>query len=298
MNRVFSLGSEWGYFKVYSGYKMADVILLEYLKEKIELLESENYIKKWFFIRYNDSDGHLRIRFQVNKSEDVFQVIKELNPVFEDLLQKNYIWKVQTDTYLREIERYGVQTIEDSETLFYFDSKMIFDYLSLKNDFEKEETQLLFSFLSIDSFLNAFSLSTSEKLNLLDEMQQSFKKEFNATKVLKSELDKHYRTLEKAISNAMNYDESYELSSLYEIIEEKSKSIKPIVQSIKQNIAIDLNAFLSSHIHMMINRQFTSRQREYETLIYDHLYRYYKTCFYREGRYLKINVAQSLLALN
>jgi hypothetical protein len=32
---------------------------------------------------------------------------------------------------------------------------------------------------------------------------------------------------------------------------------------------------------MMINRQFTSRQRQYETLIYDHLYRYYKTCFYR-----------------
>ncbi len=80
MNRVFSLGSEWVYFKIYSGYKIADIILLEYLNEKIKLLQSENYIKKWFFIRYNDSDSHIRIRFQVNKTEDVFQVIK----VFRD----------------------------------------------------------------------------------------------------------------------------------------------------------------------------------------------------------------------
>lgn len=282
MNRVFSLGSEWVYFKIYSGYKIADIILLEYLKEKIELLQSQNHIKKWFFIRYNDSDSHLRIRFQLNSHESFFHIMNELNPLLEDLLVKNYIWKVQNDTYLREIERYGEKTIEDSETLFCYDSKMILDYLGLKNKFKKEEMQLLFSFLSIDSFLSAFSLSTSEKLNLLDNMQQGFKEEFNATKVLKSELDKHYRGLEKEISNVMNLNSDYELSALYAIVREKNKIIKPVVESLKQNLEINLNTFLSSHIHMMVNRQYTSRQREYETLIYDHLYRYYKTCFYRK----------------
>ena len=79
----------------------------------------------------------------------------------------------------------------------------------------------------------------------------------------------------------MNAISNHELLPLYEIIEKKSCNINPVVQVIKQNLEINLNAFLSSHIHMMINRQFTSRQREYETLIYDHLYRYYKTCFYR-----------------
>jgi len=158
------------------------------------------------------------------------------------------------------------------------------DYLVLKKDFQKEETQLLFSLLSIDSFLNTFSLSTSDKLRLLDDMQLAFKKEFNATKVLKSELDKHYRTLENDISICMNNISNQELLSFYAIIEEKSRNIKPIVPSIKQNLEINLNSFLTSHIHMMINRQYTSRQREYETLIYDHLYRYYKTCFYRKAQ--------------
>lgn len=280
MNRVFSLGSEWVYFKIYSGYKIADVILLEYLKEKIVFLVSEIIIEKWFFIRYNDPDSHIRIRFQMSKTEDVFYVINELNLVFDDVLHKNFIWKVQNDTYLREIERYGSKTVEDSETLFYYDSEMILNYLSLKNGFKNDKTQLLFSFLSIDSFLDAFSLSPSEKLTLLDDMHQGFKKEFNATKVLKSQLDKHYRELEKEISTAMNDDESYELSPLYKIIEQKSSNIKPIVESIKENLEINLYSFLSSHIHMMINRQFTSRQREYELVIYDHLYRYYKKQLY------------------
>ena len=278
MSRVYSLGSEWVYFKIYSGYKIADVILLEYLNKKIERLLLENVIKKWFFIRYNDSDSHLRIRFQVTNPENVFQVIKELHPVFEDLLQKNFIWKVQNDTYLSEIERYGWNTIKDSETLFYFDSKMILEYLYLKNNSGKEKNQLLFSFLSIDSFLNAFALSSSEKLKLLDEMQQSFKKEFNATKILKSELDKHYRELEKEISSFMNKHSN----EMHQIVVDKFINIHAIAESIKENLEINLNSFLSSHIHMMINRQFTSRQREYETLIYDHLFRYYKTCFYKK----------------
>lgn len=283
MNRVFSLGGEWIYFKIYSGYKIADIVLLEYLKEKIELLQYENYIKKWFFIRYYDSDSHLRIRFQVIKQEDIFKVIQELNPVFEDLLHKNYIWKVQNDTYLREVERYGVNTIEDSETLFFHDSKMMLNYLGLKNSFENEETQLLFSFLYIDSFLNTFSLSNYEKYTLLNVMQQSFKQEFNATKSLKSELDKHYRSMEKDVLTVMNINSDKSFSGLYEIIEEKSENIKSIAISVQEKLEINLNSFLSSHIHMMINRQYTSRQREYETLIYDHLHRYYKTCLYRNS---------------
>ena len=295
MTRVFSLGSEWIYFKIYSGYKMADIVLLECLNEKIELLLSENLIKKWFFIRYNDSDSHLRIRFQVNTTDAVFQVIQELNPIFEDLLHKNYIWKVQNDTYLREIERYGINTIEDSESLFYFDSKMMMNYLSLKKDFKNDTIQLLFSFLAIERFLTAFDLSSFEKLSLLDDMQQGFKNEFNATKVQKTQLDKQYRELEKEISNVLDFDSNPDLNSLYEIVKEKAMNSKPIVESIQENLEINLNSFLSSHIHMMINRQFTSRQREYETLIYDHLYRYYKMCFYKNVEILKDNTVQSLL---
>ncbi|NHM00521.1 thiopeptide-type bacteriocin biosynthesis protein [Flavobacterium difficile] len=278
MSRILSLGSEWIYFKLYSGYKTADIILLNFLKEKIEELLTQKIIKKWFFIRYNDTDSHLRIRFQLLNSDDVSYVIKELHPIFNELLAINFVWKIQSDTYLREIERYGLETMEDSEQLFYFDSKMIMNYLNIKNNFKNETVQLLFSLLAIDSFLNSFSLSIDEKFILLYDMQQSFKNEFKATKVLRSELDIHYRSLECDILDSFSKNLNSNLHALYTTIYEKEIQIKPIAETLKKKLQINMNSFLSSHIHMMINRQFTSRQRQYETVIYDHLYRYYKTC--------------------
>ncbi|WP_404827363.1 lantibiotic dehydratase C-terminal domain-containing protein [Flavobacterium frigoritolerans] len=48
-------------------------------------------------------------------------------------------------------------------------------------------------------------------------------------------------------------------------------------------LSISLSSFLMSHIHMMVNRQYTSKQRMYELLIYDHLYRYYKTIAHQQS---------------
>ena len=63
----------------------------------------------------------------------------------------------------------------------------------------------------------------------------------------------------------------------FKIIEKKQIQTSEKILEIKNQIQIPLNDFLSSHIHMMINRQYTSKQRMYELIIYDHLYRYDKT---------------------
>ena len=281
MNRVLSLGSEWVYFKIYSGYKIADVILLEYLKEKIELLESKKYIKKWFFIRYNDPDDHIRIRFNCKTIDNVSEVINKLYPIIDELIESDVIWKLQTDTYQREIERYGESTMMESESIFYYDSKMILDYVALKPYFEKDETQLLFSFLAIDSFLNSFSLDISDKLLMLDNLQESFKKEFNVDKQLKKEFDKNYRELSLEIESFLTNKVNDGYAEIFDTIYEKQNKVDLLVSNIKCNIQIPLNSFLISHIHMMVNRQYPSKQRTYECLIYDHLYRYYKMVSYK-----------------
>ena len=121
-------------------------------------------------------------------------------------------------------------------------------------------------------------------------MQKGFKKECNATKVLKTELDKHYRTIEKDISSVLAFQAYHYFTPFYEIIEAKNNQMKSVVQAITTNLEINLNSFLSSHIHMMINRQYSSRQREYETIIYDHLYRYYKTALYTNRQLISVLV--------
>jgi thiopeptide-type bacteriocin biosynthesis protein len=208
--------------------------------------------------------------------EKTARIIAALYPVWDALLQQDIIWKVQTDTYQRELERYGESTMEDSETIFWHDSQMILNYLSLKPLFESKETELLFSCLAIDSFLHAFSLTTTEKLKLLEGMQLAFKQEFNASKALRKELDKEYRELSTAIDAFVSGKAKDEFPEIFELVEIKRNSIRESVERIQENIQILLFPFLNSHIHMIINRQFTSKQRMYETVIYDYLYRYYK----------------------
>jgi len=280
MKRDFCIGSEWLFYKIYTGVKTADIVLLERLNPILQELKAESKIQKWFFIRYKDPNEHIRIRFYIENSENVPIVISKLYPVLNMLLQENSIWKVQTDTYQRELERYGKKTIEESETLFWQDSEMILNYLSLKSSFIKSEMELIFSFLSIDSFLNSFSLSNSYKLTLLNELQISFKKEFNAGKTLKKEMDKHYRELSQETHFFLSKTAINNYPEIYEIIQKKENQTLKTISSIKHKLTIPLTDFLISHIHMMINRQYTSKQRMYELLIYDHLFRYYKNIEY------------------
>lgn len=276
MERAFCIGSNWSYYKIYTGVKTADAILLEKLYPVIQELKNENRIQKWFFIRYKDPDEHIRIRFYSEKLENTSIVISKLYPVLNVLLQENTIWKVQTDTYQRELERYGEKTIEESETLFWQDSEMILNYLSLKSTFIKNEMELIFSFLSIDSFLNSFSLDNIHKLVIMDKLQLSFKKEFNADKTLKKEMDKHYRELSHKTQFFLSSTALNDYPKIHKLIQEKQNQTITAILSIKDKLTILLPDFLMSHIHMMINRQYTSKQRMYELIIYDHLFRFYK----------------------
>lgn len=152
----------------------------------------------------------------------------------------------------------------------------------MKPLFLQDSTSLLFSFKAMDSLLNIFNLSNKEKVSLLDSMQQSFKAEFEASKTLRKELDKNFRVLLPEIKltlTGLNHD----LQPLVDIIEVKETKVKELVSTIKLQSEVSESSYLSSLIHMMINRQYTSRQREYELLIYDHLHRFYKI------QYLKIN---------
>ncbi|KFF06331.1 thiopeptide-type bacteriocin biosynthesis protein [Flavobacterium reichenbachii] len=288
MQRNFCLGSEWLYYKIYTGVKTTDLILLEKLYPIIFHLKKRKIIQKWFFIRYKDTDTHFRIRFLLENKKDLSKVIHMLYPILNDLLQENLAWKIQTDTYKREMERYGKATMEDSEFLFWKDSEMMIKYLSLKKTFQKKEMALLFSFCSIDSLLNSFSLSPHDKFVLMQALQHSFKEEFEADKILKKELDKKYRELSNELKYYLKGENRNNIPDFYELIEEKQNQTTKKISELKNTIQIDLFDFLASHIHMMINRQYNSKQRMYELIIYDHLHRYYKTLNYEKTNFLKL----------
>jgi len=66
-NRTFIPGSEWIYFKIYTGTKTADAILKNELYGFVSEMLKNKVIDKWFFIRYNDPDFHIRLRIHLKE---------------------------------------------------------------------------------------------------------------------------------------------------------------------------------------------------------------------------------------
>ncbi|KUJ60379.1 hypothetical protein AR687_18220 [Flavobacteriaceae bacterium CRH] len=245
MQRDFCLGSEWLYYKIYTGVKTSDYILLENLNPIISGLQRKKVIQKWFFIRYKDTDEHVRIRFLVSDTKHLTRVIRSFYSLFNELLEQNLVWNIQTETYKREIERYGKNTMLDSEFLFWEDSKMILRYIKLKSQFVKQDTQLLFSFYSIDSFLNSFRLSDKEKFVLMNDLQASFKIEFDTDKEQKKEMYKSYQSLYSQIDDFLSTTSNNNFEGIVKVVNKKSKNIAEKALDIKTKIEIPLESFFS-----------------------------------------------------
>jgi len=122
MQRTYIIGDEWLYMKLYSGTKTADTVLFEIVRPVTSQLLQEGIIDKWFYIRYSDPHNHLRLRFHYMNPDHISKIIQTINKPIKKYIEKNLIWKIQVDTYQREIERYGENSIHLAEKIFYYDS--------------------------------------------------------------------------------------------------------------------------------------------------------------------------------
>ena len=186
-NRKFLPGSEWVYFKIYTGVKTSDIILLELLKPLIEEFKSERLIHKWFFIRYNDPKPHLRIRFNITTPNNYYILLQEINSRFEEYLNSGDISNVMIDTYKRELERYGEKTIEYAEEFFFRSSELILNFLEYDDD-----EKIMVALFYIDYILCELGLTSEEKTNWISSYDNAFKIEFNANKSLNNQLKRKY----------------------------------------------------------------------------------------------------------
>jgi thiopeptide-type bacteriocin biosynthesis protein len=281
MQSKFILGDEWIYYKLYCGKKTADTILVEIIKPLVEKLLKENTIDKWFFIRYNDPHNHLRIRFHCKDQSKIGIVIDAFNQAVAYHVNNDFIWKLETATYQREIERYGKNTIAESESLFFYDSIASINALSLIED---DELLFLFVLKSIEAFLTVFEYDLKTKISFAKQNSNYFKKEFNADKYLSKQLNVKYQKLRKKVESFMALKESEDYNSLLEILRVKNKNLELIKNHILQlhrnnTLEVSLDSLLSSYIHITVNRQFRDKQRLFELLCYDFLFRYYNSIF-------------------
>jgi thiopeptide-type bacteriocin biosynthesis protein len=283
VQRNFIVGDSWLYFKIYTGTKTADSILIEIIKPIATILLKEKIINKWFFLRYGDPKHHLRIRFHCDNINNIGMVISKFLPHLKELANQDLIWKIQTDTYQREIERYGENTIEISESIFFRNSTLIVDALEIIGG-EDEELRWLFALKDIDNLLDVFKYSIDDKIVLLEHLKIGMGKEFGMNKHLNKQIDFKYRNYRGKIEEIMSlkHNENFKYLNITKIIEDFNENLSPLVTTILNHrdsnlLMVNLNNLLSSYIHMSMVRLFKSKNRMHEMLVYDFLFRYYKS---------------------
>lgn len=285
VKRQYFPGEEWLYAKIYSGVKTSDQLIGSELLDLAKQLVSTGLIDQWFFIRYADPEPHLRFRVHVTAIERLGTVMREINKAFEKLSETGLVWKIQFDTYEREIERYSAGGIALSEQLFYHDSLAVSSFLSRRDMVENfEQLRWLWGIRSIDSLLNDFEFSLADKLKVMEILSTSFHQEFNSDALLIKQLSQKYRFSKELIAKHLDAGNDFSGSDL---LQYRSFEIMPLAQVIRAKITEgsinqDLNSLLISYIHMNMNRLFKTKQRVHELVVYDFLLMYYKSTFHRQ----------------
>jgi lantibiotic biosynthesis protein len=282
ITRSFSPGSEWLYYKIYCGAKVADSILTDQIQPLLKLLVQKKLIDQWFFIRYNDPDSHLRIRFHLNNIKKTGDVISLFYQYLNPSLESKLIWKIQLDTYNRELERYGFENIFKSEKLFNLNSELVQSFLSQTEGDERENLRWLFGLKVIDELLNKFELDNKNKLLLMENLKSNFAKEFGMDVGLKKQIDVKYRENNNTINELIfNQTKNDTLKTLLGVLEINRKEENSLIDKIliadksKLKLGVNILDLIASYVHMFINRLIPSHQRTHEMLIYDFLYRTY-----------------------
>jgi thiopeptide-type bacteriocin biosynthesis protein len=246
-------------------------------------LVSEKIIDKFFFIRYHDKGHHIRIRFHNTAKKDFWkEVISRLQDTLQPFFANRLVHNLQFEIYIREVERYGFDTMEQSEETFWHHSVAVLNFISMLEGDEGEQYRWQVALKAIDMILDDFCYNPEQKRNLVKTMNANFSKEFKISSVerkkISGQFNAHKQIINVVMSNDWQKDEN--LKNAISSFENNGKSYRRLISEILnapslKNNRETLDQLMASYLHMFINRMFVSNQRKTELVLYEYLWKYY-----------------------
>lgn len=274
--RSFALGSQWLYYKLYCGQKRADFLLLALIQPLTEALAAAGLIDNWFFIRYADPDNHLRLRLHLPDPSRTGEVVQCVAGYLQPFEASGAVWKVQTDTYRRELERYGSRTMELTEQLFGWQSQAVLARLAAPAPTAELGEHWLWGLSALDELLDAFAYSLAQKTALLGELRAAFAREFGVDKPLRLQLDAKYRAARPALAAQLAAR-----PPVPPVLAALARRIRAGLTQSPTEVALD--DLLAAYLHMLLNRLLPTEARLHELVLYDFLHRHYQASLARQG---------------
>ena len=273
LQRRFLPGSEWTYLKMYAGAGVIDALLLNEVGGLIEELRGQLLIDGWFFIRYADPETHLRLRVH-SQPDTVDAAIRIMNRwATQRVAADERIYRIQFDTYEREIERYGSETTESCEQWFGIESDHVLRMLALAGDNPTDLGRLRLGCLAVHRLLTAWQLTFTQQIALVEHWRDGFLGEFNGGKTLRDELNGQFRRHKPLLVQPDPADETALLALLSDY-EAQAALFFGNHQALASRTATE--AVLPSLTHMLLNRLFADDQRRHELVVYYYLHKLLK----------------------
>lgn len=276
--RNFVLGDSWIYYKLYISDLYVDDILSNNVLKLVNKLYSKKIISKFFFVRYNDPDFHLRIRFELFSLDSISELIYMVKKEFYPLLVSGAISDIQLATYKREIERYKPIPIGLVESFFSINSITIIHLI--KKTTIQDAFRWIFILKWIDNIFSLFNLSIYDRHNMVLQLRNSFCTEFNIDKKFFKSVNLKYKENRDYIQSFMSFDDRDKYNIFYSILEEDICLLRKFFfDKINiNNVLLNSNVFsnIFGLLHMCINRSFVRNNRFHEVVLYDLLRRYYE----------------------
>lgn len=268
VKRKFLLADEWLYFKLYAHSSQMDSILFNIVLPVLKEYKKNNPGFKWFFIRYNDPEHHIRLRFFTAK-KSAYSLLAKLNEKLRPLSDSGKVSNILLDTYQRELERYSAELIDEIETLFYLDSEYILT--AFQTNSSDTRFKLNFAVHSVILIVKCFIKDKAQRLEFFNIVFNSLLAEFSdADKEVERRLDLKYRNFRAELVKNEQFS-VHKNNSVYLYLNQFLISLNEKLSNWKSD---DKHSLLTSLIHMHINRIFEDNPREYECLTYHFMKKY------------------------
>src|SRR6266545_4978347 len=251
VRRRFPPGSEWLYAKLYTGTGTADQVLNHVVGPLVRSSLASGAADAWYFIRYADPDWHLRLRLHGEPGRLYAEVLPGLEAAAAPLLEMEQLWRMQLDTYEREVERYGGDR-------------------------------------GIDLLFEDLGLTLEEKRSVARRARENLGREFAIDGNFRGRVSERYRAERARLEALLDPGQAppTPLAAGLEALRRRSLQLAPVTAELRQlsqagHLSPTLADIARSFAHMHVNRLLRSAHRAQELVLYELLDRAYSA---RAGR--------------
>jgi thiopeptide-type bacteriocin biosynthesis protein len=212
-------------------------------------------------------------------------VLPRLQAAAAPLLETGQLWRLQLDTYDREVERYGGDRgIELAEQVFAADSDVVLTIMEPLWGDAGLDLRWRLALRGIDLLFDDLGLTLPEKRSVTRGAREGFGREFGIDAAFRSRVSRRYRAQRTDLEAVLDPGQTPPgpLAPGLAALRRRSLRLSPVMAELRRldaagQLSTPLTDIARSYAHMHVNRLLRSAHRAQELVLYELLERAYST---------------------